>query len=139
MEKNLITAMTFSTLWEAEIALSRLESENIPAYLKDGETVNMNWLLSNAVGGVKVQVADADMEKAKGILASSPAVGAWEEDDPDDLILCPRCQNQDIQYVIRGRRLTFLTWVLCGIPLLWPRKRLHCSKCGYKWRENDQK
>ena len=42
MDDKLVTAMTFSTLWEAEIALSRLESEDIPAYLKDGETVNMN-------------------------------------------------------------------------------------------------
>lgn len=93
MDEKLVTAMTFSTLWEAEMALSRLESENIPAYLKDGETVNMNWLFSNAVGGVKVQVADVDLKKAVEILSTPLTVDAQEEYYPDDVIVCPRCQN----------------------------------------------
>jgi hypothetical protein len=134
MEENLVTVMTFSTLWEAEMAASRLESEDVPAYLKDGETVNMNWLLSNAVGGVKVQVTNADLRKAKEILSAPVTVDAREEGETEDVIVCPRCKNEKIQYAIKGRRWTFLTWILFGIPLLWPRKRLFCSRCGYNWR-----
>jgi len=139
MEKKIVTVMTFSTLWEAEMALSKLESEDLHAYLKDGETVNMNWLLSNAVGGVKVQVTDVDLEKAKEILSAPFTVDVPEDHGSEDVIVCPRCQNQNIQYVIRGRRWTSLTWILFGIPLLWPRKGFLCSRCGYTWREIDQK
>ena len=135
MDEKLVTVMTFSTLWEAEIAGSRLYSEGVPVYLKDGHTVNMNWLFSNAVGGVKVQVADVDFKKANEILSNPLIVDTHEEDLSDDVIVCPRCQNENIQYEIRGRRWTFLTWILFGIPLLWPRKRLSCNRCGYKWRE----
>jgi DNA-directed RNA polymerase subunit M/transcription elongation factor TFIIS len=137
MDENLVTAMAFSTLWEAEMALSRLESEDIPAYLKDGHTVNMNWLLSNAVGGVKVQVADVDLKRAKKVLTTPLIVDVQEESDPEDVIVCPRCRNENIQYEISGRRWTFMTWVLCGIPLIWPRKRLYCSRCGYRWRDSE--
>jgi DNA-directed RNA polymerase subunit M/transcription elongation factor TFIIS len=97
----------------------------------------MNWLLSNAVGGVKVQVADIDLKKAKEVLSSPLTVDVWEESDPEDIILCPRCRNENIQYEIRGRRWTFLTWILCGFPLIWPRKKLSCSRCGYRWRETE--
>jgi hypothetical protein len=139
MEEKLVTAMTFSTLWEAEMALSRLVSEEIPAYLKDGETVNMNWLLSNAIGGVKVQVAEADLTRAREVLSTPCTSEEWEDYGSVDTVTCPRCKNQDIRYVVRGRRWTFLTWVLFGIPLLWPGKRLYCGKCGFKWKQTGQK
>lgn len=139
MEEKLVTVMTFSTLWEAEMAASKLESEDILVYLKDGDTVNMNWLLSNAVGGVKVQVAGGDLKKSKEILSIPITVDVSAEDNTEDVIACPRCLNENIQYEIRGRRWIFLTWALFGIPLLWPRKRLFCSRCGYWWREQDSK
>ena len=133
MDEKLVTAMTFSTLWEAEIARSMLDSDGIPTYLKDGYTVNMNWLFSNAIGGVKVQVAEGDLESARAILSTPLIVDARDETDPGDFIVCPRCRNENIQYHIRSRRWTFLTWILCGVPLIWPRKRLYCSRCGYRW------
>jgi hypothetical protein len=137
MDNNLVTVMACSTLWEAELAGSRLDSDGIYVFLKDGHTVNMNWLLSNAVGGVKVQVSEGDLEKAKEIL-STPFTADLQsetevETDTTDLIVCPRCRNENIQYIVSNRRWTFLTWVLCGIPLFWPRKRLYCDRCGYRW------
>jgi len=131
MEGKFVTAMACSTLWEAEIVKSLLASEGIPAVLLDSETVNMNWLWSNAVGGVKVQVPLESLDRAREVLSSH-----LDGDSPEDPITCPRCHNTHIRLQIRGRRWTFLTWLLCGIPLIWPSRRLFCSRCGYRWRED---
>ncbi len=52
----------------AEAARLRLLSEGIPAFLSDAETVDMNWLLGNALGWIKLQVPSADAERAAAIL-----------------------------------------------------------------------
>jgi hypothetical protein len=51
----------------------RLESEEIRSVLADEATVGMNWLLGNAVRGVKVLVADEDFSRAAAILAEDAA------------------------------------------------------------------
>ena len=137
MDNNLVTVMACSTLWEAELAGSRLDSDGIYVFLKDGHTVNMNWLFSNAVGGVKVQVVEEDLTRAREILSTPFNVDARDETEAEDIVACPRCRNENIQYKISDRRLTFLTWVLFGIPLIWPRRSLFCDRCGYKWRVSD--
>jgi ribosomal protein S27AE len=136
MPDKLVTVMAFSTLWEAEMARSRLQAEGVPTFLKDGYTINMDWLLSNALGGVKVQVAEGELTRARQILSTPFEVDVRDEGTSECLIKCPRCGNENIQYRVSGRRWTFLTWVLCGIPLIWPRKRLFCGKCGYTWNDN---
>tara|TARA_R100001143_G_scaffold755_1_gene2242 strand:- start:4968 stop:5165 length:198 start_codon:yes stop_codon:yes gene_type:complete len=46
------TVATFSFPHEAHIARAKLESEGIPALVADEHTINMQWLYSNALGGV---------------------------------------------------------------------------------------
>jgi hypothetical protein len=52
----------------AEAVRLRLESEGFSPILADAETVDMDWLLSNAVGGIKVQVPKAEVEQARAAL-----------------------------------------------------------------------
>lgn len=63
------TIATFDFLPEAEIARGRLLAEGIDCRLADQHLVQTNWLYSPAVGGIKLQVADAEVERAKAILA----------------------------------------------------------------------
>lgn len=133
MSDRYLTARAFSTLWEATVAQSKLEAEGISVFLKDGYTVNMNWLYSNALGGVKLQVPEENLDQAREIL-SEIVVDSEGEPDIGDTPLCPRCENKNTQYQI-SKRWTFLTWVLCGIPLIWPRKNLSCNRCGYAWKD----
>lgn len=138
MSGKLVTIRAFSTLWEAEMARSRLDAEGVPAFVKDGHTINMNWLYSNALGGVKVQVAERELEKARQILSAPFEVEVRDEGAEGCLIECPRCGNENIHYRVTGRRWTFLTWTLCGLPLIWPRKRLHCGRCGHSWNDTEK-
>ncbi|SMN11222.1 hypothetical protein SPBRAN_1462 [uncultured Candidatus Thioglobus sp.] len=65
----LVTIASFSFAHEAHIARAKLESEGIPAVLADEFTINMQWLYSNALGGVKVQVPPSCVERAIEILS----------------------------------------------------------------------
>ena len=64
----MITIARFDNIMEASIARARLDAEGIAAFLADEHTVSMNWLLSNAIGGVRLQVADEDAAHALTVL-----------------------------------------------------------------------
>ena len=67
MEK-LVTIATFDFPAEAEAGKLFLEQMGIRAFLADDNLVGMDWLYANAVGGVKLQVAASDADRASGIL-----------------------------------------------------------------------
>ncbi len=48
---------------------SNLEEQGVPAYLANENIIAMDWLLSAAVGGVKLQVAAEDVELGKQLIA----------------------------------------------------------------------
>ncbi|MCX6968174.1 MAG: DUF2007 domain-containing protein [Verrucomicrobia bacterium] len=62
------TVATFSKVEEAHLLRMRLEDAGIPAHLRDENTIQIDWLYSNALGGVRVEVADADVDAAKAFL-----------------------------------------------------------------------
>ncbi len=68
-DEPFVTVATFTTADEAEVARVSLENIGIPCVLVDVETVNMLWSVSNAIGGVKVQVAKSDVARAERLLA----------------------------------------------------------------------
>jgi Putative prokaryotic signal transducing protein len=61
---------SFDNYINASILLSRLQQEGIQCYLKDEFT---NTILFNAVGGIKLMVADMDLERAKSLISGSDA------------------------------------------------------------------
>ncbi len=65
------TLASFSQPVEAHLLRTRLEAEGITAYLRDENMIALDWLYSNALGGVKVDVADEDYEKAREIGGSA--------------------------------------------------------------------
>lgn len=77
-----ITILTFDYPHDAIFAKSRLESEGIEVYLKDEHTVQANPLYSGAIGGVKLQVFESDLENARKILNMSEELPDIEEGTP---------------------------------------------------------
>jgi hypothetical protein len=63
-----VTVAQYPFRTAAEAARVRLEAEGIAAFLCDAEVVDMNWLLGNALGWIKLQVPAADAERAAAIL-----------------------------------------------------------------------
>jgi ribosomal protein L12E/L44/L45/RPP1/RPP2 len=108
MEEQLVTVETYSFLAQAEAAKLQLEGNGITVFLADAETVNMDWLLGNAIGNIKLQVPAAQAERALEVLeemrekARERRETEKEEDEgekclacgaeiPEDQACCPSC------------------------------------------------
>src|SRR5262245_16619066 len=65
---KLVTVAVYNLPTQAQIARNSLEAAGIKAYVADAELVAMDLVLSSAVGGVKVQVSDADAQRAADVL-----------------------------------------------------------------------
>jgi hypothetical protein len=69
MSESMVTIATFGTPVEAQLARNLLEEAGIESVLADAETVGMLWHVGSALGGVKLQVAEADEARARAVLA----------------------------------------------------------------------
>lgn len=68
MGTRLVTVATFDQVVQAQMAADALRAAGIDAAVSDAELVSMDWLLGQAVGGIKVQVRDEDADRAVGEL-----------------------------------------------------------------------
>lgn len=84
MPENFVTVATYLSSVEASLARNRLEEAGIPAFLSGEEMVDMAWVLGNAVGGIKLQVPETDLEQARAALAEESA--ADDEPGEDELL-----------------------------------------------------
>lgn len=137
---SLVTIETFTGPIEAHLAKGRLEAEGIPAFVVNEHHVWANWTLSHALGGVRVQVASADAERAARILedhAAGKFASALEEEFPDlEAERCPQCGSDDFE---SQRPLGMLAWVVMTLGLIsviFPVRRAKraCKQCGATWR-----
>ena len=63
-----ITIKHFYHPTEAHIAAGRLGSEGIPVFLHGINHATANWLITTALGGIRLQVPENAVEDAKQIL-----------------------------------------------------------------------
>jgi hypothetical protein len=70
------TIAAFSKPMDAHLLIARLEGSGIKAYARDENMVTLDWLASNAIGGVKVDVADEDYTKALEVMAAPETSGS---------------------------------------------------------------
>jgi|SRR5581483_1168874 len=77
-----VTLMQCSMPAQAHALRVQLEAAGIPVFLADEYTVTMDWLLSNAIGGIKVQVPEEDHARARELVGLPPLID--DEDDDED-------------------------------------------------------
>ncbi len=75
---KLVTVKTFVFSHEIGIAQSLLESEGIYCFVQDELTSQVHPFISTAIGGVKLQVMEDDVERAVRILKDG---GFLQEED----------------------------------------------------------
>ena len=139
MSEELLTIATFSMAIEADLARAKLESEGIECFLADEHTVTVNWLYSQAVGGVKLQVREANAQKAMEILrGSSNMTEGAEEREAEETEYgkprCPRCDSPDVHYEKFSRRLAFTSLLVLSFPLPFLKRKWKCENCGHQWK-----
>jgi hypothetical protein len=78
-----VTVATYDKSIDAHIALGRLSAEGIEAQLFDEQMVQMDWLYSIALGGIKLRVARSDAQAARKVLETDYSA-VLDEADQDD-------------------------------------------------------
>ena len=134
MPGELVTVGSYSTSYEANLVKSGLDAFGIDAILIDEHTINANWVWSNLLGGVKVQVAESEIGDALQLIQAEP----MDEQDEKDVwvdtgIICPACSSSNTRYFL-DKRGSFLTWLVLGFPVLPSVSKRACTNCGHKWR-----
>jgi Putative prokaryotic signal transducing protein len=101
MSDRLVTVATFHEPVAAALAKNYLESEGIPAILFDEDTIATDWMLSGAIGGIKLQVAPIHLERAEMLLAQ---IQAEREDADDEPIPQTAIATQEIAEDMKSER-----------------------------------
>jgi len=133
-----VTIATFSELINAELSRLKIESEDIPVFILDGNASGMNPFQGLAVG-VRLQVPKEFAEQATRLLkdGEEPEIVDEmfvEEDEEDDgdylkrLTSCPNCHSQHIEK--QGGFINALSRAFKANH----RYDWHCKRCGEIWR-----
>ena len=126
-DSNWTTVDRFFHPTEAHIAAGKLESEGIPVFLLGINHAAANWLLSNALGGIRLQVPASHVDDARQLLAQIATPTDKGEHQ------CLECGGSDTTAMSNSRKIAFLAVHLFSIPLPWQSNRRHCQSCGAEW------
>ena len=131
MSESVVVAR-YSFALDANIAKANLDSVGIPSFIADENTINMQWLYSNAMGGVRLFVPADNVDEAKRVLAAdfSAEVDLVYGTQPES---CPHCQSLDIAPYTKGKKSAFIVFILAGFPLFFYKHGLKCNHCGHFW------
>jgi hypothetical protein len=69
-QADLVTVATFPDVSQADLARERLELEGIRAFVLDEQAGGVMPFMVNSSGGIRLQVAPEDAEKAREVLGS---------------------------------------------------------------------
>ncbi|APY08632.1 hypothetical protein BWZ20_10100 [Winogradskyella sp. J14-2] len=133
MNNTFVTIARYTYSSEAQIIKGRLEAEGIRVFLKDNITIDTDPLVSNAIGGIKLNVLAKDESKAKDILKT---ISSYALDDNGNALICPDCHSQSISlYSTINSFKTFFYFIigiLFGTLPFSARYEYQCDNCGNK-------
>jgi hypothetical protein len=134
---SFVFARRFRDLPDALLAKTVLESASIECLLSDENTIRMDWMWSNLLGGVKLWVREADALETTDLLDMPipngfEVTGAGEYKQPE----CPNCQSLDIAF--RELLPLFAYGLYFGVPIPLRRYGWKCRDCGCKWHEQTE-
>ncbi len=110
---------TYSKPEEAHLAAALLEGNGIAVNVRDADTVGNYWMYSNAVGGVKIEVAESAVELACEIL-NLPK-------EANGILACPYCGSGNVK--MREMNLFNAITVMLGFVLPFGSKKIDCLDC----------
>lgn len=121
MEEKFFTIAAFEYAADVQIVKGKLESEGIAVFLRDENTLNSDPMISNAIGGVKLQVYAKDKETA---LAIYNEIRAYAVDSSGNPIVCPNCKAQKSEaYYVRKT-------IFHKLFPFFEKRKYKCLNCG---------
>jgi hypothetical protein len=137
MGRRWITVRRYRDLSEAIVARTLLESAGMPVYLRDENLVRLDWQVSNFIGGIRLQVDEANAAAAAELLDQPiPEEISFDEGPNFQQPQCPRCQSTDITFRGASRGAALASVHLLAIPLPLGPETWVCEACGAVWEDD---
>ena len=136
----MVTLKTFDNFVDAHLLKSKLESEGITCYLFDENIVAINPLLNLTVGGIKLNISDSDVEKAREILIEIQNTSITDENDKQ--IICPKCGSADLYTNFKSTKgaagiIASLCSILLSVFPFYYKSVYKCKSCGEEFKSAD--
>lgn len=120
---------------DAHLLMSRLESEEIECWLQDENTVTINPIWTNAVGGIKLMVKKDDYTRALEIFKET-------ENNRKQAVGCPNCKGHNVEFVSSPRKTSNWISAIFGfmfVNFAMPADKVyHCFDCGHEFKESEE-
>ena len=124
---DFVPVAVYTNYIDANIILGRMQEDGIDCWLKDENIVTIDPILTNAVGGIKLMVAENERMKALQWL--------WEiNKEKKAMLSCPKCNSHNLEYVTTPRKagnwfsvLFFGLFASYAPPI---EQVYHCFDCG---------
>jgi DNA-directed RNA polymerase subunit RPC12/RpoP len=139
MEDKIIVYRTFYNPIEANIVKARLEDADIPCFLTDENIATIQPLYNQAIGGVKLNVFEKDVERINALLKDGQEldVPEIETEQTQNKVACENCGSTNVGYGIATKNKHSWWVVLLSILMVvYPFKAnrcYHCYKCGHEF------
>ncbi|MBL7730851.1 MAG: DUF2007 domain-containing protein [Chitinophagaceae bacterium] len=126
---------TYENYIEAHIARGNLEEQGINCWLKDENTVTIDPILTNAIGGIKLMVAKPHFERAADILNRIRR-------EQQASVACPKCGSHNVELVSTPRKA--MNWLMALSTFFLSDRALavdkvnHCFDCGTEFPQENK-
>ena len=115
---------------DAHLLMAKLESEEIECWLQDENTLTINPIWTNAVGGIKLMVNKEDLDRAIRVFKET-------EDNRKLALECPKCKSHNVDLVSTPRKaanwISAITTFFLGEFALSVKKVNHCFDCCHEF------
>ncbi|WP_316816209.1 putative signal transducing protein [Pedobacter nyackensis] len=145
---KIVVFETYYNPIEANIVKTRLIDSGVQCFLSDENTITINPLYTQALGGVKLHLFERDVETARNILQDEDVQIALDnaveqqsdsiaEDKDPNVIACPVCGSTNVGYVqATKKRFGIFTIIVSLLLLVYPfsvKKTHHCFDCKHEF------
>lgn len=132
---DFIILNSYANYVDAHIAKGVLEEQGISCWLKDENTVTIDPILTNAVGGIKIMVPKADAQRAWEILNDL-------KKEQKKTVVCPNCGSHNVEQVSTPRKavnwFSAIATFILGDYAVAVDKVNHCFDCKHEFPQTSQ-
>lgn len=134
----LITIGRYLNPIEAHIVRGRMEAEGIPACVQHEHHIWAKWTISLALGYVKVQVREEDVEAAYAVLENiQSGEYALEEESGGASICCAKCGGTETEGVNWSWKIALWGVMFFSLVIPYTIYRVKCVDCKHTWTQKE--
>ncbi len=137
---KLVRIRYYENAIEANRHKQMLKEHGIESWIANEQTIQSDWLLSQAIGGIQLQVFEDDLEKAKVLLKEFQEDQSYQLEvehtieNPDFDFVCPQCGSNHLYQDEKPGGLFGVSLLLFMIPIKVPSRKYHCYYCGNQFQ-----